>query len=307
MLAGNPWALYYRSMEELHQPVLLAEVLACLRPEPQESYLDLTAGYGGHAENILDVTRNWKGSVLVDRDGFAASYLAEKFRGKGIEIVNTDFCSAASQLLEQENTFDMVLLDLGVSSLQLDRAGRGFSFLHDGPLDMRMDQRQKLTAETILNKWSKRELERILREYGEETPGLARKHAQMIVAGRPWKTTKQLATAIGEKRYGRAHPATRVFQAVRIAVNDELALLEKTLPMLPKLLNPGGRIAIITFHSLEDRMVKRFFKEESSFGEESELKILTKKPLVAEKMELVINPRARSAKLRAGVKNCGLI
>ena len=287
-------------MEELHRPVLMSEVLAWLKPSQGESYLDLTAGYGGHAGEILGVTRDYKSAVLVDRDEYAVFHLRKKF--PEVEIVNADFYSTALQFLECERTFDMILMDLGVSSPQLDQAKRGFSFSHDGPLDMRMDRRQKLTADFIVNRYSERELTEIFVRYGEESPGLARKHARIIAQRRPWQTTGELAAALSAPSHTRIHPATKVFQALRIAVNDELSLLEKTLPLLPKLLRPGGRMGVITFHSLEDRLVKQFLRSASSYGEESELRILTKKPVVAEKHELVINPRARSAKLRVAQK-----
>lgn len=291
-------------MEKLHTPVLLSEVLAGLEPAKNESYLDLTAGYGGHASRILDVTQNYKESVLIDRDEFAVKYLEEKFEGKGITIINKDFYSAVLQLFECGKAFDIILADFGVSSPQLDMEERGFSFKHDGPLDMRMDRRQSLTASDIVNKWSERELAQIFTDYGEEKPGRAKMLAREIVHHRPIKTTKQLADIIvGKSKYSKVHPATRIFQAIRIVVNDELAEIEKTLPLLPKLLNKGGRVGIITFHSLEDRLVKEYFKEASSFGEESELSIINKKPITAESQELVINPRARSAKLRVAKRN----
>lgn len=285
--------------EELHKPVMLSEVLEVLAPKVGETYLDLTAGYAGHASKILAVTRQYKGSVLVDRDEFAIEYLRGKYNSKPVEIVKSDFCAAAQHLFECGKTFDMILADFGVSSPQLDFAERGFSFRMEAPLDMRMDKTQDLTAEKIVNRYKEQQLVEIFEQYGEESPGLARKHARMIVQGRPWRTTSELADAIGTKKYGRTHPATKVFQALRIEVNDELGQIERTLPIIPKLLNPNGRVAIIAFHSLEDRLVKRFFREESSKGAESELWVLTKKPLVAGELELGTNPRARSAKLRA--------
>lgn len=318
--------------DELHQPVLLSEVLEVLQPQVGETYLDLTAGYAGHASRILDVTQNYKGSVLIDRDEFAIDYLMDKFAeknarkvessddtlsgiGDGLTIMHGDFCSSTLRLFECGNTFDMILADFGVSSPQLDIDARGFSFKSDAPLDMRMDQSQSLTAEKIVNHWREVELKEIFERYGEEAPGLAAKHARIVAGGRPWKTTRELAEAIasgGRRRsehtgakkpyYKHKHPATRVFQALRIVVNDELGLIERTLPILPKLLNPNGRLAIISFHSLEDRLVKRFLREESTLGVESELEILTKSPIVAGKMELGINPRARSAKLRVARK-----
>ena len=291
-------------MEELHKPVLLSEVLETLQPNPGESYLDLTAGYAGHAGKILAVTRNYKESVLVDRDENAIKVLSEKYpEGEfGIKLLHEDFYNAAQSLIECGKTFDMILADFGVSSPQLDNSERGFSFMHEGELDMRMDQTQELSAETIVNHWSERKLIEIFERYGEESSGLARKHAREIVYNRPWKTTKELADALSPKGWFGKHPATKVFQAIRIAVNEELSIIENTLPLIPKLLKPNGRIAIITFHSLEDRLVKQYFKQVSSLGEESELEILTKSPIVAGMDELVINPRARSAKLRAARK-----
>ena len=294
-------------MEEHHKPVLRSEVLQLLDPKRGESYLDLTAGYAGHASAILGVTQNYKDSCLVDRDDYAISVLKGKYESEPIEILHMDFYSAALQLLQCGKTFDLILADFGVSSPQLDQGSRGFSFKNDGPLDMRMDRRQKLSAVEVVNKWSERELIQIFERYGEMSSGFSRKVASIIVNRRkkvgPFKTTKELADEIlNHSAKTRIHPATKVFQAIRIAVNDELAIIEKTLPLLPKLLNPGGRLAIITFHSLEDRLVKDYFKQASSLGEESKLKIINKKPITAERLELVNNPRSRSAKLRAACK-----
>ena len=298
-LVERSQTLYNKDMEKLHIPVLLSEVMATLASMPGESYLDLTAGYGGHASSILDVTRNYKDSVLVDRDDFAIEYLQNKFKGTGLTLKHADFYSSVLQLVECGKTFDIILADFGVSSPQLDQKERGFSLQADGPLDMRMDRRQSLTADKIINHWSERELVNIFVKYGEEKIGHARFLAREIVHQRPFSSTKQLADFIKAKsKYSKIHPATRVFQAVRIVVNDELAEIEKTLPLLPKLLNQSGRLGIITFHSLEDSLVKNFFKTASNYGEESELAIITKKPIIAEKQELVINPRSRSAKLR---------
>ena len=293
-------------MEKLHIPVLLSEVLAGLAPRPSESYLDLTAGYGGHAREILDVTQQYKDSFLIDRDEFAINYLRESFRQIPSEhIMNQDFYSAVLQLVECGNTFDMILADFGVSSPQLDMDERGFSFRNDGPLDMRMDRRQKITAADIINKYSERELADIFVKYGEEQKGTAAMLARIIVHHRPFTSTKQLADLIQTRIHGyfKHHPATKIFQAVRIVVNDELGQIERTLPLLPKLLNKDGRLGIITFHSLEDRLVKNYFKEASSYGEESLIRVVTKKPIVADQNELVINPRARSAKLRIAQRN----
>ena len=285
-------------MEKLHTPVLLSEVLAGLDPKPGESYLDLTAGYGGHASEILDVTQQFKDSYLIDRDEFAIKYLKSKFPSS-INLINNDFYSAVLQLFECGKTFDMILADFGVSSPQLDMEERGFSFRYDAPLDMRMDQRQKLTAYDVVNKTSERELIDILKKYGEIPDGRAHAFARVIVHHRPIRSTLELAELIRVRVHGysRIHPATQVFQAIRIVVNSELEQIEKTLPLLPKLLNKNGRLGIITFHSLEDRLVKEF-----SHGEESELSIINKKPITAENVELVINPRARSAKLRLAAR-----
>lgn len=302
-LVERSQTLYNKDMEKLHIPVLLSEVMTSLNPQPGEKYLDLTAGYGGHASSILDVTQQFKGSVLIDRDKFAAEYLERKFPPE-LTIINEDFYGAVLQLAECGKTFDIILADFGISSPQLDRKERGFSFKNDGPLDMRMNQSQALTADDVVNHYSEQELADILVRFGEESPGRAKMLAREIVHNRPIKTTKELADIIlGKSRYSKTHPAAQVFQAIRIAVNDELGEIEKTLPILPKLLNKNGRLGIITFHSLEDRLVKSYFKEASSLGEESTLKIITRKPIVAGKQELVINPRARSAKLRVATRN----
>ena len=302
-LVERSQTMYNNSMEKLHIPVLLSEVLAILDPHPGESYLDLTAGYGGHASKILDVTRQFKDSCLIDRDQFAVEYLKSEFPSE-INIMHNDFYSAVLQLIECGKTFDIILADFGVSSPQLDMDSRGFSYHHDGPLDMRMDRRQELTAEKIVNHSSERELAEIFIRYGEEKPGRAKLLAREIVHHRPIKTTKELADIIISKsKYSKTHPAARIFQALRIAVNGELDEIAQTLPLLPKVLNKGGRLGIITFHSLEDRLVKDYFKEAASYGEESQLRLINKKPIVAEKSELGINPRARSAKFRAARKD----
>ncbi|MBQ3305856.1 16S rRNA (cytosine(1402)-N(4))-methyltransferase RsmH [Candidatus Saccharibacteria bacterium] len=293
-------------MKALHNPVLLSEVIAGLKPKPGDSYLDLTAGYAGHASEILAVTQNYKNATLVDRDEYAIKFLEAKYpnhKDEGPEIIHRDFYNAMSLVIECGKTYDMILADFGVSSPQLDLEDRGFSFSKEGPLDMRMDRKQELTAADIVNKWSLKDLIEIFEKYGEMSPGFSRKVAREIVMNRPFQTTTELAQAIaGNARHSRIHPATRAFQAIRIVVNDELGQIERTLPLLSKALKPGGRVGIITFHSLEDRLVKNYFKEASSLGEESELKLVTKSPITAEETELVINPRARSAKLRVAVK-----
>jgi len=287
----------------LHVPVLLDRTLELLRPQTGESYLDLTAGYGGHASAVIERTQNPLGAVLVDRDENAIKEL-QALQDKGAKLLHTDFVTAAKQLVEQNERFSMILVDLGVSSPQLDRAERGFSFSKDGPLDMRMDPSAKKSASVIVNRASEDDLYRIIVEYGEESRGFARRIAHAIVRNRPFDTTKQLADLILSEHYGkwqRIHPATRTFQALRIATNDELGQVEEILPLLPKLLQKGGRVAVISFHSLEDRLVKRYFKEESQSGLEAELEIVTKKPDEGSLYD-VHNPRSRSAKLRVAVK-----
>jgi 16S rRNA (cytosine1402-N4)-methyltransferase len=281
---------------------LLQEVLRYLDPKEGESYLDLTAGYGGHAEAILHWTKSPDSATLVDRDELAIRNLRTKFKGTGVKIVKNDFYTASKTLLQTGQQYSIILADLGVSSPHLDTASRGFAFKEEGPLDMRMDQNQALTAETIVNTYGEDELVRILRDYGEEPK--ARKIAHLIFAGKPISTTTQLATIVAKAYPGhsRVHPATKTFQALRIAVNDELELLRQSLPLWCSLLSPGGRLGVISFHSLEDRIVKNSFREAAGDRYDTELRLLTKRPITAERHELVFNPRARSAKLRAVVK-----
>lgn len=290
---------YNEEMNEVHIPVLLSDVLKYLQPREGETYLDLTAGYGGHADKILEVTRNYKGAVLNDRDQNAMNFLEAKYQEVKPRLMHDDFYSTALLLVESGISFDMILADFGVSSPQLDNGERGFSFAREARLDMRMDESQELDAWTVVNKWSERKLADIFETYAEERRGRAEMLAREICMHRPIETTTELADLIKSKSpYSHTHPATRIFQAIRIVVNDELGIIERTLPLLPKLLNSGGRVAIITFHSLEDRLVKEYFKEESSKGIESKLRIINKKPIIADNIEIANNPRARSAKLR---------
>ena len=286
----------------VHVPVLLQITLDKLKPSRGESYLDLTAGYGGHAKAFLDRTVNFADSVLVDRDINAIKSL-NSFASKGSELIHQDFVGAAQKLIEQGREFDIILADLGVSSPQLDRAERGFSFRFDGPLDMRMDSRQEKRATDIVNFYKESELEQLIIRYGEETRSRANRIAKAICEGRPFSTTRQLAETI-ERTLGRGglrqHPATRTFQALRIEVNQELRQIEQLLPMLPRLLRRGGRLGIISFHSLEDRLVKRFFADQQSAGYEAELAISEKRPVSG--TEDAHNPRSRSAKFRYAVK-----
>jgi 16S rRNA (cytosine1402-N4)-methyltransferase len=286
--------------KEAHIPVLYSEVLTGLNPRQGENYLDLTGGYGGHAAGVLHETQNYKDSVLVDRDATAVRALERQFGAQGAEVKRGSFCEVAAELIRSGRKFDLVLGDFGVSSVQLDTAERGFSFSQNAALDMRMDDRQELTAHRIVNKWRERELAQAFVEYGEARPGLAKKVAGAIVRARPIDDTTQLASIISKAVGGHTHkhPATKYFQAIRIVVNDELGEISRMLAMLPELLSKGGRVGLISFHSLEDRLVKRYFKDDAEQGLESKFEILTKSPLVATPNELVINPRARSAKLR---------
>ena len=284
-----------------HEPVLLQQVLSFLSPKPNETYLDLTAGYGGHAEAVRFMTDNAP-AVLVDRDNMAVTFLQKRFVDKNVTIMQSDFLSASQKLAEQGNKYDLILADIGVSSPHLNIASRGFAIKYDGPLDMRMDQSQSLTAETIVNSYSEDDLIRILKQYGEEPR--ARSIAKAIIAARPIHTTSQLADIVAKqfRGYHKVHPATRTFQGLRIAVNDELMQLEKAIPIWVSLLKPGGRLGIISFHSLEDRIVKKAFTERSGDRFDAELSVLTKRPEPADKNELVFNPRSRSAKLRVAAK-----
>jgi len=285
-----------------HDPVLLEAVLKYLRPKPDESYLDLTAGYGGHAEAILERTKKPSLVTLVDRDSNATTYLNEQFADLGVTIIKKDYLSASRELLKNGEKYNLIFADIGVSSPHLNEASRGFSIKSDGPLDMRMDQTQSLMASDIVNSYKEDQLAQILRDYGEERR--AKKIASEIVTNRPIQGTEQLAQIIKKisPGYSRVHPATLTFQAVRIAVNDELEQLKRALPIWVDLLEPGGRLGVITFHSLEDRIVKQFFKELSGYRYDSVLELITKRPVIADRDELVINPRSRSAKLRVVAK-----
>lgn len=296
--------MHQENQNQLHLPVLLEPVLKYLKPKKGESYLDLTGGYGGHASEVLEKTKNPSETVLVDRDQNAIAELEKRFaKQKELRLINSDFLTASEELRLEEKQFDMILADLGVSSPHLNEASRGFSFKTDGPLDMRMDQTQSLTADKVVNTYSAEELADIIKRYGEEPK--AKQVASLIVNNRPYTTTSELANIVARAWPGhsKVHPATRTFQALRIAVNDELELLRKSLPIwMEDLLAPGGRIVIISFHSLEDRIVKQAFADKAGDRYDADLRLLTKKPVVGDKDELVSNPRARSAKLRAAVK-----
>lgn len=286
----------------IHKPVLLEDTVRLLSPRAGETYLDLTAGYGGHAKEIMAVAGP-ESATLVDRDQYAIDALGI-YAKAGARVIKSDFAGFAEAAAGAGKQYDMVLVDLGVSSPQLDMAERGFSIQHEGPLDMRMDQSSATTAADLVNHISARELTRIIEHYGEERPKRARTIAAAICKARPIKTTSQLAAVIlqtNRSGYQKTHPATRTFQAIRIALNHELEQLERLLLVLPRLLRLGGRVVIISFHSLEDRMVKQYFADNAAAGFEAEFRLLTKKPVRGAASD-VHNPRARSASLRAAVK-----
>lgn len=293
-----------------HMPVLLAEVIAALAPRPGGRYLDATVGGGGHALAVLQAAQ--PGGVLlgIDADPAAlaatAERLAEAGLGQQAVLRHGSFADLAALATEAGFTaVDGILFDLGVSSYQLDTPERGFSFAADGPLDMRLDPTQGPTAAELVNRLSERELAGIVFQYGEEHA--ARRIARAIVERRrsqPFQSTADLAAVVARAvggRHGRIHPATRTFQALRIAVNHELDRLAAALPQAVALLVLGGKLAVISFHSLEDRIVKQFLRAEAA-GEAPRLAIITKKPVVASAAEVAANPRARSAKLRVAVR-----
>ncbi len=299
-----------------HIPVLLSEVIECLNPGPNQNFVDCTLGGGGHAGEILKRTAP-AGKVLgIDLDARAITIAAAKIGSDRLITVENSYKNLEEIVLQ--NNFENIsgiLLDLGYSSMEISDPEKGFSFLLDAPLDMRYGKEGKTAAE-IVGSFPEKELERIFREYGEER--FAGRIARGICAVRkvkPVTTTFELieiiARAVPKKfHYGRTHFATKVFQALRIAVNDELENIKIVLPQAVKLLRPGGRLAVISFHSLEDRIVKQFFKKESSgcicpkeipvcrCEHEPVLKIINKKPIIPKEGEAKINPRSRSAKLR---------
>lgn len=281
-----------------HIPVLLNEVLALLDPRPGDRYLDLTAGYGGHAQKIVELVGAEGSTTLVDRDENSINHLKDVFTAPNVSILHSDFQSASEVLAEKGEKYDVILADLGISSPHIDNSNRGFSFSLKGPLDMRMDASQQRTAADIVNDSSEEELAQILYEYGELRG--ARKLAKKIVQYRPYELTTDLANVVAKASYsrGKIHPATLVFQALRIAVNDELNQLENSLPVWIGLLKPGGRLGVISFHSLEDRLVKRAFQNYGGKRYDASLQTATKKPVKPSDQEIVFNPRARSAKLR---------
>lgn len=272
-----------------HITVLEKELIQGLEVQPSGLYLDATVGGGGHSDRILTYPDTQV--IAIDRDSQALTAAKARLAPYGDRVIfwQGNFADYPGD----NQQFTGILADLGVSSAQLDQAERGFSFRQEAPLDMRMDQTQPMTAADLLNTTPEKELADIFYYYGEER--FSRRIARYIVGHRPFTTTTQLAQAIAHLLPGsrqRIHPATRVFQALRIAVNQELTSLEKFLDKSPLWLQPQGRIGIISFHSLEDRIVKHRFRESQL------LRVLTKKPICPKDEELTHNPRARSAKLR---------
>src|SRR5215216_920191 len=305
-----------------HVPVLAEEVRRMLTVRPGETVVDGTFGAGGHA-TLLARELNGSGKVIaIDRDPSVRPYFERFRRRAGVQarLLRGDFSVVLRQLADNGVRADAILLDLGVSSMQIDRPERGFSYAADAPLDMRMDPSADLSAREVVNEFSARELEQIFRRYGEER--YARQIARAIERRRreqPFDRTSELVDAIkaaipAPARFGEGHPAKRVFQALRIAVNDELGALEEALPAAHEMLRPSGRLAVISFHSLEDRIVKRFMRDLERgctcppdfpvcvCGREPELRALSRKPIRPTADEIAANPRAASARLRAAVK-----
>ncbi len=309
-------------MTRTHIPVLAGELIDLIDPQPGEIAVDCTFGGGGHARLIAE--RIGPGGMLIgiDRDPVAEERFAE-LAGEvscRTRFIRADFVTGLRQLLLERQHTDLIYLDLGMSSMQVDEWSRGFSYAYDAPLDMRMDPDQELTAQEIVNEWEERRLARLLREYGEER--YASQIAHTIVRCRrhePLLGTQQLVDAIKSAvpvpaQFAGGHPARRTFQALRIAVNDELAQLDAALPEAWQLLTPGGRLAAISFHSLEDRRVKRFLAALATgcvcppefpvcvCGREPEAELLARRAIAPTPGEVAANPRSKSAHLRAARK-----
>jgi 16S rRNA (cytosine1402-N4)-methyltransferase len=305
-----------------HVPVLAAEVRELLAVQPGETVIDATFGAGGHA-SLLAADLDGRGKLIaIDRDPGARAYFDRfaKRTSAQTRFLRGDFAVVLEQLAQNGAEADAVLLDLGVSSMQIDRPERGFSYAVDAPLDMRMDPSADVTAAGIVNEATERDLATIFKRYGEER--YARQIARAIVRRRKsqrFERTSDLVETIkaaipAPARFGDGHPAKRVFQALRIAVNDELGSLEAALPAAFSMLRPGGRLAVISFHSLEDRLTKRFMRDLERgcdcppdfpvcvCGKEPQLRSLSRKALRPGAPETAANPRASSARLRVGVK-----
>jgi 16S rRNA (cytosine1402-N4)-methyltransferase len=309
-------------MTREHVPVLAGELIEVVDPRPGETAVDCTVGGAGHARLLADRLGPAGTLIGIDRDPTAEERFAELAAEVDCQtrFIRADFATALAQLQDEQLRADIVYLDLGMSSMQVDTWQRGFSYAYDAPLDMRMDPEQALTAQEIVNTWEERRLARLLRQYGEEryagqiVRAIARQRAREEITG-----TQQLVEVITSAvpvpaRFAGGHPAKRTFQALRIAVNDELAQLETALPLAWELLGAGGRLAAISFHSLEDRLVKRFLVERARgcvcppdlpicvCGHEPEAELLARRAIAPSPGEVADNPRSRSAHLRAARK-----
>jgi 16S rRNA (cytosine1402-N4)-methyltransferase len=309
-------------MTTTHVPVLAGELIELLGPQPGEVAIDCTVGGGGHARLIADRLGPGGALIGIDRDPIAEARFAELAAEVTCQtrFIRADFVSALELLADEHQRADMIYLDLGMSSMQVDTWTRGFSYAYDAPLDMRMDPEQDLTALQIVNEWDERRLARLLREYGEER--YASQIARAILRARRREeltSTQQLVETIKTAipvpaQFAGGHPAKRTFQALRMAVNDELAQLDAALPAAWDLLAPGGRLAAISFHSLEDRRVKRFLAGKARgcvcppefpvciCGHQPEAELLARRALAPTPGEVAANPRSRSAHLRAARK-----
>ena len=302
-----------------HTSVLLEETIANLKIKPDGTYVDGTLGGAGHASEVCKRLSATGRFIGIDQDDAAIAAAGERLRefGERVTIIRSNYCNMVSRLQERGILgVDGILLDLGVSSYQLDTAERGFTYREDAPLDMRMDQRAELSAYDVVNGYSEEQLVRILRDYGEER--LARNIARNICTARqeePIRTTGELTEIIKRSipakiRATGGHPAKRTFQAIRIEVNQELTVLEESLDGMIDLLNDGGRLCVITFHSLEDRIVKNIFRKNEHpctcppdfpvcvCGKKSKGAVITRKPILPGEEEMTVNPRSKSAKLR---------
>jgi len=305
-----------------HVPVLADEVRELLAVQPGETVVDATFGAGGHSSLLAADLQGLGKLIAIDRDPGAREYFDRFSRRAGVQtrFLRGDFAVVLEQLTGNDVEADAILLDLGMSSMQIDRPERGFSYTADAPLDMRMDPSADVTAAGIVNEAAERDLATIFKRYGEER--YARQIARAIARRRkeqPFERTADLVEVIkasipAPARFGEGHPAKRVFQALRIAVNDELGSLEAALPAAFSMLRPGGRLAVISFHSLEDRMVKRFMRALERgcecppdfpicvCGKEPQLRSTSKKAVRPSAHETAANPRSSSARLRVGVK-----
>jgi 16S rRNA (cytosine1402-N4)-methyltransferase len=303
-----------------HVPVLADEARQLLAVSPGETVVDATFGAGGHASLLAADLQGRGRYIAIDRDPTVKEYFESFKRGAGglqTRLLRGEFSLVLEQLASNDVEADAILIDLGVSSMQLDRPERGFSYATDAPLDMRMDTSADLTAADLVNEADEKELTDIFKRYGEER--YARQIARAIIRRRPLATTFELVDVVksaipAPARFGEGHPAKRVFQALRIAVNDELGSLEHALPAALAMLRPGGRLAVISFHSLEDRIVKTFMRDQEGgctcppdfpvcvCGNEPTMRAVSRRPIRPSAEEVAHNPRAASARMRVGVK-----